>query len=140
MNRPTPGQRRHVRSCHQRLLETEAEPFDPEMSFMTIPDSLFVSGSSFFDQQGLDLNGRRRWGPGRVETAAASPMTWSAAWAGGCGGRHARWRGGAYPPCSEASGFLERTVLGVIPDRRQRVRRYAIKHSDWGTQCRQYGH
>jgi len=26
------------------------------MSFMTIPDSPFVSGSSFFDQQGLDLN------------------------------------------------------------------------------------
>ena len=72
MNRPTPGQRRHVRSCHQSLSETEAKPFDPEMSFMTNPDSPFVSGSSFFDQQGLDLNGRRRWprSPGRVETAA----------------------------------------------------------------------
>ena len=74
MNRPTPGQRRHVRSCHQSLSETEAKPFDPEMSFMTNPDSPFVSGSSFFDQQGLDLNGRRRWprSPGRVETARHS--------------------------------------------------------------------
>src|SRR6516162_3567838 len=124
MNRPTPGQRRHVMSCHQRLSETEAKPFDPEMSFMTIPDSLFVSGSSFFDQQGLDLNGRRRWGPGRVETAAASPMTWSAAWAGGCGGRHARpsaAAGGTPPSILLVHTLLDVPVGGVPVGRGVRI-------------------